>query len=184
MEQFPDGRLVMVRLVPAVTLTNWIEMVTSVFIIAISVVLFVYWLRYSCLMLLRSAQERAALPTVADRRFNVSSVRERLTTKGHSGAEQGADMGANPGSELGQLERALERDYHVVTYLIEHAADLELASVENKLLVLDYKLMRLWSHLTRTVAPQQSRRALSEMAAVLNVLVGQMGEQSHLRMEA
>jgi hypothetical protein len=151
-------------------------MVTSVFIIAISVVLFVYWLRYSCVMLLRSAQERAAMPTVADQRFSVSSVRERLNTKG--------DFGADPGSDLGQLERALERDYHVVTYLIEHAADLELASIENKLLVLDYKLMRLWSHLTRTVAPQQSRQALSEMAAVLSVLVGQMGSQSQLQMEA
>jgi len=123
-------------------------------------------------MLLRSAQELAAMPTVADRRFNVSSVLERLKTQGDSGAD------------LGQLERALERDYQVVTYLIEHAADLELASVENKLLVIDYKLMRLWSHLTRTVAPPQSRKALSEMAAVLNVLVGQMGEHSRLQLEA
>ena len=143
-------------------------MVTSVFIIAISVVLFVYWLRYSCVILLRSAQERAEMPTVADERFSVSSVLERLKTE----------------ADLAPLERALERDYHVVTYLIEHAADLELASIENKLLVLDYKLMRLWSRLTRTVAPQQSRKALSEMASVLSVLVGQMGEPSHLQMEA
>ena len=63
--------------------------------------------------------------------------------------------------------QALERDYHVVTYLIEHAADLELASIENKLLVLDYKLMRIWSRMTRTLAPEQSRKALVEMASVL-----------------
>ena len=143
-------------------------MVTSIFIIAISVILFVYWLRYSCVMLLRSARERAEIPTVADERFNVSSVLERLKTE----------------SDLAPLERALERDYYVLTYLIEHAADLELASIENKLLVLDYKLMRLWSRLTRTVAPQQSRKALSEMASVLSVLVGQMCEQSHLQTEA
>jgi hypothetical protein len=72
----------------------------------------------------------------------------------------------------------------VVAYLIEHAAGLELASIENKLLVFDYKLMRLWFHLTRNLAPQQSRKALSEMAAVLSVLVAQMGEHSQLRMEA
>jgi hypothetical protein len=143
-------------------------MVTSVFIIVISVILFVYWLRYSCVMLLRSARERAEMPTVADERFNVSSVLERLKTE----------------SDLAPLERALERDCYVVTYLIEHAADLELASIENKLLVLDYKLMRLWSRLTRTVAPQQSRKALSEMASVLSVLVGQMCEQSRLQTEA
>jgi hypothetical protein len=143
-------------------------MVTSVFIIAISVVLFVYWLRYSCVILLRSAQQRAEMPTVADERFSAFSVLERLKTE----------------ADLAPLERALERDYYVLTYLIEHAADLELASIENKLLVLDYKLMRLWSRLTRTVAPQQSRKALSEMASVLSVLVGQMGESSHLQMEA
>jgi hypothetical protein len=143
-------------------------MVTSVFIIAISVVLFVYWLRYSCVLLLRSAQQRAEMPTVADERFSTFSVLERLKTE----------------ADLAPLERALERDYYVLTYLIEHAADLELASIENKLLVLDYKLMRLWSRLTRTAAPQQSRKALSEMASVLSVLVGQMGESSHLQMEA
>ena len=143
-------------------------MITSVLIIAISVILFVYWLRYSCVMLLRGAEERGELAKCADERFNVASVQERLKTDG----------------DLDPLEQALERDYHVVTYLIEHAADLELASIENKLLVLDYKLMRLWSRVTRTVAPQQSRKALSEMASVLSVLVGQMGDQTPLQTQA
>jgi hypothetical protein len=147
-------------------------MVTSVFIIAISIVLLAYWLRYSCLMLLRSAQERTEMPTVADERFSASSVLERLKTTG--------DLIA----DMAPLERALERDYHVLTYLIEHAADLELASVENKLLVLDYKVMRLWSRVTRSVAPRQSRNALSEMASVLSVLIGQMGQPSRFQMEA
>jgi hypothetical protein len=143
-------------------------MITSVFIIAISVILFVYWLRYSCLLLLRNAQEHAALSAGTDERFNVASVVERLKTE----------------RNLDPLDSALERDYHVVTYLIEHAADLELASIENKLLVLDYKLMRIWSRMTRTLAPQQSRKALCEMASVLCVLVGQMGGQSQLQTEA
>ena len=141
-------------------------MVTSVFIVAISAVLLVYWLRYSCVMLLHDAQERSA--AVADERFSASSVLERLKTE----------------ADLAPLERALERDYRVVTYLIEHATDLELASIENKLLVLDYQLMRLWSRLTRTLAPQESRKALSEMASVLRALAGQMGGSNQLQMEA
>jgi hypothetical protein len=72
----------------------------------------------------------------------------------------------------------------VLTYLIEHAADLELASVENRILLFDYKLMRVWSHLTRTAAPEQSRRALTEMASILGVLVRKMGEQSGMQAEA
>ena len=140
-------------------------MLTSVFIVGISAILLAYWLRYSCVMLLHGAQERSAMLTVADERFSVSSVLERLKTE----------------ADLAPLERALERDYRVVTYIIEHATDLELASIENKLLVLDYQLMRLWTRLTRTLAPQQSRKALSEMASVLTVLVSQMGEPSHLQ---
>jgi hypothetical protein len=143
-------------------------MITSAFIIGISVVLFVYWLRYSCVMLLRSAQERAEMVTVDDDRFNVPTVLQCSKND----------------AELDALERALDRNCQLVTYLIEHAAGLELASIENKLLVFDYRLMRLWFRLTRTVAPQQSRKALSEMAAVLKVLFAQVGEHSQLQMEA
>ena len=143
-------------------------MVTSVFIIAISAGLLVYWLRYSCVMLLQDALERSAMRTVADQRFSASWVLERLKTE----------------ADLAPLERDLERDYRVVTYIIEHATDLELASIENKLLVFDYRFMRLWSQLTRTLAPQQSRKALSEMASVLRVLVSQMGGLNQFQMEA
>jgi hypothetical protein len=143
-------------------------MVTSVFIIGISVALFAYWLRYSCVILLRSAQERAEMVTNGDDRFNVPAVLERLKND----------------ADLDPLERALDRDYHVVTYLIEHAAGLELASIENKLLVFDYRLMRLWFHVTRNLAPRQSRHALLEMAAVLSVLFAQVGAHSQLQMEA
>jgi hypothetical protein len=50
--------------------------------------------------------------------------------------------------------------------------------------VLDYRLMRLWSRLTRSLAPQQSRQALTEMASVLRVLAGKMGVSNQLPMEA
>ncbi|MEO8592153.1 MAG: hypothetical protein ABI759_02425 [Candidatus Solibacter sp.] len=143
-------------------------MLTSVFIIVISGLLFGYWLRYSVIMLLRNAQERSQGAVAEDDRFSFSAVLERLKTE----------------SDLDPLERTLERDYLVVTYFIEHAADLEVASVENKLLVLDYKLMRIWSRVTRTMAPEQSRRALAEMATVLHVLVSQMGDQDNLQLEA
>jgi hypothetical protein len=108
------------------------------------------------------------MPSVADERFSASSVLERLKTE----------------ADLAPLERALERDYRVVTYIIEHTTDLELASIENKLLVVDYRLMRLWSRLTRSLAPQLSRKALSEMASVLRVLAGQMGGANQLQMQS
>jgi hypothetical protein len=44
--------------------------------------------------------------------------------------------------------------------------------------------MRVWSRITRRLAPAQSRRALGEMASVLSVLVRQMGEQNSVQVEA
>jgi len=139
-------------------------MIASVLIIAFSLVLFVYWFRYSCLLLLRS---RADQPAVAAERFHYASVQQRLKA----------------GMELDPLHRSLERDYQVLTYLLEHAANLEPEQLEYRLLVLDYKVMRGWYRLTRSAAPRQARRALGEMADVLHVLVGRIGEQSDARSE-
>jgi hypothetical protein len=140
-------------------------MIASILIIAFSLVLFGYWFRYSCLLLLRS---RAEQPTAAADRFNYVSVRQGLQT----------------GMELDPLQRSLDRDYQVLTYLLKHAAGLELEQLEYRLLVLDYKVMKGWYRLTKSAAPRQARRALAEMADVLGVLVGRIGEQAGVRNEA
>ena len=143
-------------------------MIASILIIAFSIVMFVYWFRYSCVLLLRGAAEQAELSAAQDNRFSVAQVMERLKTE----------------QELDPLQRSLDRDYHVLKYLIEHAADLELVSIENRLLILDYKLMHCWFNLTRTLAPVHARKALTEMASVLVVLVRKMSPQSGIQIEA
>jgi hypothetical protein len=140
-------------------------MIASVLIITFSLVLFVYWFRYSCLLLLRRG---ADLPVAAADRYNYVSVQQGLKTA----------------MELDPLYRALDRDYRVLTYLLEHAAGLELERLEYRLLVLDYKLMQGWYRLTKSAAPRQARRALGEMADVVNVMVGRIGEQAGVRNEA
>src|SRR5262245_40691033 len=121
-------------------------MIASILILVFSAVMLIYWFRYSCVLLLRNAAERAEISEV-DERFNIGFVLDRVKTEQH----------------LETLERALERDYHMLTYLLKHAAGLELASIENRILILDYRLMHLWYRITRTIAPAQSRRALTEM---------------------
>ena len=135
-------------------------MIASILILMFSAVLLVYWFRYSCVLLLRNAAERAQQP-LTDERFSIKLVLERVRTEQH----------------LDTLERALDRDYHMLTYLLKHAADLELASIENRILILDYRLMRLWYRVTRTIAPEQARKALAEMASVLGAVARQTGQQ-------
>ena len=84
----------------------------------------------------------------------------------------------NTEQNLVSLERALDRDYQLLSYLLKHAADLELASIENRILILDYKLMRLCFRVTRILAPAQSRKALVEMATALSAVARQAGQQS------
>ncbi len=139
-------------------------MIASVLIITFSLVLFVYWFRYSCLLLLR---RNADQPVLAADRFNYASVQE----------------GLKAGLELDPLHQSLERDYRVLTYLLEHAAGLELEQLEYRLLVLDYRIMQAWYRVTKSAAPQQARRALGEMADVLNALCGHIGEQVGVRTE-
>jgi hypothetical protein len=131
-------------------------MIASVLIITFSLVLFVYWFRYSCLLLIRRDAEQ---PIVADR-FNFSAVHQ----------------GLKAGLALDPLHQALDRDYRILTYLLEHAAaGLELERLEYRLLVLDYRVMQAWYRLTRSAAPQQARLALSEMADILNALFARIG---------
>jgi hypothetical protein len=148
-------------------------MFASILIVCFSLALFGYWFRYCCILLLRNAQEQSgALPAPQDSRFGVAGVIERLRcTQGEQ-------------DELDPLHRALDRDYQVFAYLVQHAAGLELGSLEDRLLILDYKLMQMWYRVTKTVAPQQARQALTHMASILGVLVRKMGEQAGLTAEA
>ncbi|HXB67440.1 MAG TPA: hypothetical protein VNY05_04315 [Candidatus Acidoferrales bacterium] len=144
-------------------------MLASILIIGFSLVLFVYWFRYCCSLVLRNSQEQlAALPAVADTRFGVADVIERLRTE----------------EELDPIHRALRRDYEVFTYLVQHAAGLELSSIEDRVLLLDYQLMQVWYRMTLAAAPRQAREALSQMASILSVLVRKMGQQAGLYVEA
>ena len=136
-------------------------MIVSILIIVFSAVLLVYWFRYSCLLLLRNSAVHTDA-VVPDERFSIGKVLERVCTE----------------EQLAPLERALDRDYHMLSYLLKHAADLELASIENRMLILDYKLMRLCYRLTRVIAPSLSRKALTEMAKVLSAVARQAGHQS------
>ena len=140
----------------------------SILIIAFSLVLLVYWFRYSCILLVRNQADVLSSRMVADERFHVGEVRALLRS----------------GEQLDPLHTSLQRDYQVLTYLLQHAAGLELDSFEDRLLVLDYKVMQWWYRFTRIAAPVQARQALSEMASVLDILAVKIGERAGAHNEA
>lgn len=144
-------------------------MVASVFVILFSAALLVYWFRYTCILLVRNgADEVRAATEAVQRNFSFGEIRSRLETQ----------------ANLDPLHRALQRDYRVLTYLVRHASGLEWATFEERLLVWDYKLLQFWYGLTRTAAPAQAREALCEMAAVLSILAGRIGQRAGVQSQA
>lgn len=141
-------------------------MFTSILILTVSVVLLVYWFRYCCLALLRNSGDEPSL--IAENGFRFQDVRRRLYSE----------------PDLDALHQVLDRDYRLVTYLLQHAAALGEHTVERRILLLDYKLMQGWYRFTRTVAPAQARKALGERAAILGCLAQQMSEHAGAQTEA
>ena len=141
-------------------------MLTSILIIAVSFVLLVYWFRYTCILLVRNAASEQAADVSA--RFSFSDVKARLKA----------------GEALDPLQVSLQKDYDLLVYLLEHAAGLEMQSIEDRLLVWDYKVMRMFYRLTKTAAPQRARNALVEMASVIGILAGKIGERAGVQSHA
>jgi hypothetical protein len=129
-------------------------MLASLLIIAASLVMLLYWFRYTCLLLLHQSQETAS-----------------------STSENGLSHLHLKESDPDPLQRALDRDYVVLAYLLRHAASLSLNPVEQHLLTTDYRFLRLWYRLIRPLSPAQARKALDEMSLIVCFLDRRIGAQ-------
>jgi hypothetical protein len=138
-------------------------LLASILITIFSFVLFLYWLRYTCLLLLQQGSVNYALKVASTIRLSFPQVQEALQTTTQTTA-------------LDRLEESLEQDYKVLTDLLQHAIG---ASIERRILTLDYKIMRGWYKLTRTNRDLvQARKALVEMSAVLSYFAAEIGESA------
>src|SRR5690349_15117382 len=109
-------------------------MITSVFIIGISLTLFAYWFRYTVILILRTA----AAPEYAQRvalanQLRFVDVKQQL----HATTES---------RNLGGLYQALQGDYKSLKYLLKHAANVQPGgfTAEQRLLMINFRVMTLW----------------------------------------
>jgi hypothetical protein len=142
-------------------------MISSVLIIAFSFVLLVYWFRYTCLLILRTKTTKDyASSVVTANKLQFPHIQDRLR-----------DAESMP---LDPLRKTLERDYRLLTYLMKHTAGFQVGgiTVEQRMLLLDFKLMQMWYGATRKFAAPQARAALDEMSNILGHLANAMGERA------
>lgn len=146
-------------------------MIASILIIGISLALFVYWFRYTCLLILSAKTTRDyAGEVAAANQLGFLEVQKCLRVENLA---------------LEELRRALDRDYSVLTYLLSNTAQAEFGgdTLEQQMLKADYQIMRIWYAFTRAVLPRQARQALEEMSLVVAHFANAMGERSAVAAE-
>ncbi len=141
-------------------------MISAVLILSVSVVLYVYWFRYTCLLILRnrSVQDYAGQVALANR-LRFVSVQQTLRNSA-------------PDIALEPLHRSLEEDFRVLTYLLRHGSGQGGQSLEQRMVMLDYKVMRMWYRITQRTSAQQARKALTEMSDALSYFAHHMGQRT------
>jgi hypothetical protein len=139
---------------------------TSIFIIVISTVLFVYWFRYTCVLILRTRNVRKYAQQVAQvNQLTFLDAQKKLSSV------------ASPSETLDSLHSSLDRDYRVVSYLLRHAGTQSGESIEEHMLRIDYQVMRVCYFLAKPFSPRSARQALIERASIISHLANAMGER-------
>jgi hypothetical protein len=135
----------------------------SIFIIASSSALLVYWFRYTCALVLgQNRNADYALKVASTIRLNFPQTELALQAEPRPPA-------------LDRLYECLEHDYRILTDLLSDAAGNN--SIERRLLTIDFKMMRIWYGLTKNSRNlPQARSALSEMSSILGYFAAEIAQ--------
>jgi hypothetical protein len=132
-------------------------MITSIFIIIVSAVMFAYWFRCTCILILN-------VKTLSDHSTEVA--------KGIQSARERTALIESKNLNTTAIHSSLNRDYRLVTHLMRAAST---NSVEGAILKIDYWLMGVWSVFMQRLAPPKARSALLEMSSIIDYLANLVG---------
>jgi len=143
-----------------------IELITTVIITASSVLLFGYWFRYTCLLILSAKTARDfAGQVAAANQLGFLEVQAQLRAASVN---------------LDSLRDTLDRDYAVLSSMLKQVrgSSVEESSLETTMLSLNYRVMRAWYRVSGVFSPAAARKALEEMSMVIAHFANTMGQQA------
>ena len=143
-----------------------IELAATIIITLSSVLLFGYWFRYTCLLILSAK-------TTQDYASEVAAANQLGFLQVQSQLREGS-------AELGRLRHALDRDYAILLRLLEtsaHSSEEE-SSLERSMLGVNYRLTAAWFQVSNQFSSSVARRALEEMSMVVSHMANVMGERA------
>jgi hypothetical protein len=141
-------------------------MIGSVLVLVISAVLFVYWFRYVCLLMLQTKPVvDYTSEVVAANGLSLPDVLARLQ-------EQVGD------AQLATFRESLDRDYRLLAGLLSRTAEFQVGGcpLEDRLLMIDYAIVRVWYAVARRLSHSRAQQALTEMAEIVGHFAGVVGE--------
>ena len=138
------------------------EQITTGIITTGSVLMFAYWFRYTCLLIL-SAKTPCdyAADLVQATGLRVVEVQSKLRT--------------DRTIDLAELHAALELDYSLIQSLLQRAMG-EQAILENRMLQIHYRINHIWYRISRVLSATAARQALDEMSMVVMHFANIAGE--------
>jgi hypothetical protein len=142
-------------------------MIASAIITAFSLASALAWFRYSCGLILSAKPAHDYTPQVAAaNELGFLEVQQHLPQ-------------ANERRALDMLRKKLERDYHLLSYLLDHSPALHTGSegFEQRMMMLDFELMKAYYALASLLSRSKARRALQEMTQVVCYFANTMGER-------
>lgn len=140
----------------------------SLFILLFSVVLLCFWLRAASQSVLRQRFAENYSDEIAETmQLEFLAIRRALE-------ESPEDI-----ADYSGLLDTLQRDYEALTYLLRNAATVHVGrySRSERLLILDFQLLRLWVQLKRLLGITGWHRSLVEMTRILEYFSNVMGQR-------
>jgi len=137
------------------------ELITTVVITVSSILLFGYWFRYTCLLILSAK-------TARDYVSDVAAANQLGFLEVQSSLRAGSP-------DLDRLRDTLDRDYAVLARILTNSSK---SGMEERMLGINYRCMRTWYRISSQFSPAAARQALDEMSMVVAHFANTMGQQA------
>jgi hypothetical protein len=128
-----------------------------------SVLLFGYWFRYTCILILSTK-------TIRDHASSLAAAHQLTFLQVQS------QLRGSASANLDRLHDALDRDYAIVMRLLSQKPSAAQSGLESWMLQMNYRLMSAWARVSLRFSPAAACRALDEMSQVVAHFADAMGE--------
>ena len=140
----------------------------SVLMLVMTIALFAVWFRYTCALILNAKPSK-------DYSLDVASANELKFVE-----VQQSLAGVKERRDLDAMQRYLDGDYRLLTYILRHGAQFQVGinPLERRIVMLDFEVMRIWYSLCCRFSLGNGRNSLQEMISIITHLANSLGERA------